>query len=1286
MTCALSSPVGVLPAQRGPLDDVAYVTFGRRDGLPDAPALSLRLSRDGQLLLATGQGARRFDGLRWLPLEPRPEAAPAQVREVFDRANGDRVFVQSFGVLVQRASHAVTAIALPDGTGPIYSGALIANGRGSDEVYLSGEGGLFRVHDGAIERVAIPEGLGVRDVMVAAGREPDELWVSVRAGGVARRLRGEWTVWGANDGLGSLEIEQLVLPSASDSLTALVATQRGAFALNRGRWVPIGPRMNISRVLRFTTAQRHETWLGGFGGEIYRTRDDVEWQRIDLTMRTRGARVQILTAIDHGLGHPTVYAGFRSGAVIRFRIGVAGRLELPADLSGRPVLSLSALSRGVQWAWIPSIGALRLPDLHRVRATPQQMGAGEGRAKLVSYDVGGTDALFLLVESRVYQMVGDAFVLRYDAGAANTVQSLVRAYGPTGRPALVAVSLNGAAYSENNGPFRSWPKFPTATRTLLVDSTTSPASLISVRLDRSLRRFTAAGWDTIPGGPYPLGAGIVDARLMQYPGGTSVLLVASTDGVAMLRLAPGVAQWETPRDFNEAVLRRNEVTSLEAISNRRTAIGTSFGLVVLVADSLTPGRIRAARSFTDADGLPHVFVNAIGSQDSAGRLWVGTTQGVGYLNTTEVDKPRAPMRITSIDLRDGRGEAIAEFGRVPEEDGRIDAEVTVSGFHREDETTYRFELDGKPLHPSAWVDRPSISLIGVAAGTHVLRVRVRDFEGDEAASVERQFTVQRAWWRSALVIPIAALLAIGATLGFMRARTKSARRQAEEAEANERRIAVSESRFRRLFEDGSDPQLLVLDGAIWQLNAAACTLLDPQQCDLRGRRVDEVIAGLSALTDSDATNASGRWELEATAPGDVRIPVDVRRTRIPLEGAVLDHLELTDLRPRNQLERERRELEEQLREAQRLESVGTLAGGVAHDFNNLLTIIHTNAELAFADVTPGSEPADALQQLLLASGRAREVVRQILTFSRRARTHRTAVSLDALMAETQSLLRSMIPSTIRVHVLNTATDAVVDGDATQLQQLLLNLCSNAEYAMRGTGGGTLVIAVSWKASPSVSGNTVCLRVSDTGAGISPDVRARMFEPFFTTKPVGEGTGLGLSVLHGIVGAHGGTIAVESEVNRGTTIEVTLPARRVVTVPAEPISPAVPGVPAVGRRVLLVDDEPAVLTVVQRLLTRHGYRVETAADGAEALACLRADRALDLVITDQTMPMMTGVELITAMRRSGMTIPVILTSGFGAAVDQAGIEGLSAVWRMDKPFVAAEFLQLVSQVVASAPAP
>ena len=1262
-------------------EDDAYAVFGRRDGIPDTPIHSLEASATGGLLLATADGVRVFDGRRWTPLTP-PEGSRS-TRVVFDRANGDRVFVTSGGLVVQRAGRFLPPVSLAPADIPLYAAVAAPRRGGGDDVLVSGTGGVFQLDSTSqrLFRVPLPVQMTPRDAMIAArlNGAAAEVWVGTRGGGVARRRDGVWTRWGTADGLGSLIIEQVVLAPIGDTLSALAATPSGAFALTGNRWGPIGPRVSVTRVLRVKVGLHYETWLGTFGGELYRSRDDRQWELVDLTARIRGSRTQVLTAIDHGLGVPTIYAAFRSGNLIRFRIGLAGRLALPPGVSGYPIIAISnATDRGSFWTWMQGLGLVQLPQLNRVPATEAMTGGGDGRVRLrVHHTTDDREVPFMAIEGRLYRYQQRAWSPIADWSTGEYFSAMVSAFGPNRRPGLVALANGGAAIVYDDGTVARWDGFPVGIRSLLVDSTTTPSTLVAVSLARRVSRFDGQRWSTLPGEPLPARGAIVGAAFVRPRSGERSLLVATTDGLAQLRLSGGAPTWRVLNDSLLPALRSDEASALTGLAPDRLAVGTTQGVTVIQFDSTFAGGVRAAYSINDADGLPHSNVLSLGPLDRDGRLWVGTTLGLGYINTTDLERPRAPLRVANVDMRDGTGEPVADDARIPEARARLDVSANAPTFHREDETQYRFELDGIALHPTPWTDRATVSLAGLAAGTHSLRVRARDYDGRESAVQERHFTVVRPWWKTGTAGVLYAALAVVGIFAWGRSRTAAAQRQALEAEANERRIAVSESRFRRLFEDGTDPQILVLDGSVWQLNAAAELLFGRTVQDVRSQSIDVLIAGLS--THLDAGDESGRWELDARG-ADHDIPVEVRRTRIPLEGAVLDHLAVADLRARHRLERERADLESQLRDSQRLESVGTLAGGVAHDFNNLLTIIHTNAELAANDVAASSAAADSLRQLLVASRRAREVVRQILTFSRRTRTHRTSVRIDALLSELGSLLRAMIPSTVRIVVRAEAPGAVVEGDATLLQQLLLNLCSNAEHAMRATNGGTLTVRATWDEMPDSGAAAVRLSVSDTGVGISPEVRSRMFEPFFTTKPVGEGTGLGLSVMHGIVGEHGGTITVTSEPGHGATFDVLLPTTTVETSSALDLPSSGGGQPG-PCQILLVDDEPGVTSAVRRILQRHGYVVATASNGAEAMDHLRAHRDIELVITDQTMPVMTGLELIEWLRASGRTTPVILASGFEASIDRARLDSLSGVWWMDKPFATQELLNLVATATA-----
>jgi PAS domain S-box-containing protein len=363
----------------------------------------------------------------------------------------------------------------------------------------------------------------------------------------------------------------------------------------------------------------------------------------------------------------------------------------------------------------------------------------------------------------------------------------------------------------------------------------------------------------------------------------------------------------------------------------------------------------------------------------------------------------------------------------------------------------------------------------------------------------------------------------------------------------------------------------------------------------------------------------------------------------------------------------RKRIEERLRRSQRLEALGTVAGGVAHDFNNLLMAIMGYAELSQAHASPGSRLQTNLSEITRASERARDVVKRILTFSRQHPLESRPVDLCELVSETLQLMRASLPTTVEIHERLDAGCRVA-GDPSQLHQVLMNLCTNAGHAMR-RGGGVLSVrleSVELGAADEsglgqrAPGRYARITVRDTGHGISPDVAEHVFDPFYTTKGPGEGSGMGLAVAHGIVTGHGGAITVTSEVGRGTTFEVLLPeASAVESVETVPVTSTQRG----SETILLVDDEPALVGMLTETLRRHGYSVEAFVDAEEALQRFgeRPDR-FDLVVTDQTMPKMTGTTLTRRVRDLAPELPVILVSGYGELLDEETIReaGVSAM--------------------------
>ncbi len=388
---------------------------------------------------------------------------------------------------------------------------------------------------------------------------------------------------------------------------------------------------------------------------------------------------------------------------------------------------------------------------------------------------------------------------------------------------------------------------------------------------------------------------------------------------------------------------------------------------------------------------------------------------------------------------------------------------------------------------------------------------------------------------------------------------------------------------------------------------------------------------------------------------------------------------------------ERKQIEQRLRQSEKMEAIGTLAGGIAHDFNNILAAMIGYTELARDGIAPGSRAQQNLDQVLIAGQRAKSLIQQILAFSRNREPQREAVDLRRLLDESFALLRASIPATIAMDINLMAPGGLVQADPTQLQQVILNLCTNAAQAMRSTGGSLSIRLDEWDvpasfaaANPPLSvGPHIRLTVRDTGVGMSAEVLRRIFDPFFTTKKVGEGTGLGLSAALGIVTSHGGTLTVHSEPGKGSTFCVYLPKLAASDHPATPGAGSLVGG---SERILFVDDEVALVRLAEQMLGHLGYRVTALTDPVLALGQIRSDpNAFDLIMTDHTMPGMSGESFAQEVLRLRPSLPILLCTGFSQGLTDASVKRLGIRGLIEKPLTITEMANAIRAALRPAPA-
>ncbi|MCP4011342.1 MAG: response regulator [Proteobacteria bacterium] len=383
---------------------------------------------------------------------------------------------------------------------------------------------------------------------------------------------------------------------------------------------------------------------------------------------------------------------------------------------------------------------------------------------------------------------------------------------------------------------------------------------------------------------------------------------------------------------------------------------------------------------------------------------------------------------------------------------------------------------------------------------------------------------------------------------------------------------------------------------------------------------------------------------------------------------------------------ERKKMEKKLKHSQKMEAIGKLAGGIAHDFNNILTPILGYADLALSDLPEGAPLHDTIKEISIAGNRARDLIQQILTFSRRTENEQIPIHVGHAVMEAIKLLRSTLPSTIKIIESIQPDLAPIMGDATQIHQIVMNLCTNAAHAMEDHGGTLEVyleqvyldskFIVNYKVLPK--GRYLKLTISDTGHGMNPDLMGSIFEPYFTTKGKGKGTGLGLAVVHGIVKSHHGEITVYSEPQRGTTFNIYLP---VIETTVEKRPEEVQDLPRGTECILYVDDETSIVRMGKRLLEGLGYTVIAKTQSLEALeAFKKTPHRFDLVITDMTMPNLRGDKLASQILEIRPDVKLIICTGFSRYITEGIAEKLGVKSVLMKPFTRKSLALIVRKAI------
>jgi len=625
--------------------------------------------------------------------------------------------------------------------------------------------------------------------------------------------------------------------------------------------------------------------------------------------------------------------------------------------------------------------------------------------------------------------------------------------------------------------------------------------------------------------------------------------------------------------------------------------------------------------------------------------------------------------------------------------------------------------DGKALiirdalgFPSSMINTFAL-LEGQGLSTHVVTGKkaaiVEDFQ------TENRFEVPPVVFKHGIVSAVAVPMLLGEVVfGVMIGHTRTKHIFSPEeidlyqSIANQTAVAIknimhfqslqdSEKRIRALIDGGGDAIFLAdMSGRLVDVNAMSCQILGYTREELLTLTVFDVDPLAAAIRPHETLWPKLSPEQHVTVTSRHRrkdgslFPVEIRIGLLPLHDTNYVLGFARDITERQQAELERQKLQEQLIQAQKMESIGTLAGGIAHDFNNILTPIFGYLELAMLNLEADSPLMGNLNAVLEAAGRAHEMVKQILTFGRGDSEKISPIKVDAIIKEALKLLRASIPTTIEIRQDLAANCGYVLANSTHIHQVLMNICTNAYHAMKETGGilGVSLIPVSMPADDHLNqvevkpGPYLLLEISDTGDGMDQATRKRIFDPYFTTKANGEGTGMGLAVVHEIIKKINGRITVHSEPGKGATFRIYLPVIEKFD-SADEISPGDSVLPTGTERIMLVDDEECVRDIVEKMLSRLGYEVTTFANPTEALNFFSAQPdCFDLVITDMTMPKLTGDNLAQNIMQIRPDMPIILCSGFSDLINEESARKKGIREFVAKPVSLQPFSRIVRRVL------
>jgi PAS domain S-box-containing protein len=698
---------------------------------------------------------------------------------------------------------------------------------------------------------------------------------------------------------------------------------------------------------------------------------------------------------------------------------------------------------------------------------------------------------------------------------------------------------------------------------------------------------------------------------------------------------------------------------------------------------------KTRRVYTTAQGLTgHETNRAAALQGSSGRIWIGTNHGLSIYDDTfdnnDLYNPAPMLQLLSVETTDRRLPLKGKQSiQLAQKENTIVFHFRGISFLDEKAIRFKHQLDKfeKEWSEEKYFHDQQIRYTNLPPGSYRFHLKAKNALGVWSPGVISPAIIipkplHRQWWFYPVVF-----LVLGAVFyGIFQLVSEKHHASILERKVQERtnQLQEVEKQYRSLFEESKDMVFITtLEGKVLDIN--------PAGVELFGFETKEEIMELGSMSDAHSSpgdRASFREEIEKQGyVKDYEITIKrkdgVPRSCLVTAALVRDNQgNITAYRGIIRDITEQKKMEQQLLHAQKMEAIGTLAGGIAHDFNNILAIIMGQGEFIYDEVPEGAEKIagprvnivrKSAESIINASERGAALVKRILTFSRHGNPSQTPINLSDIVNDSLNLLRSILPASIEITRDIRAGSGLVLADSAQIQQVMMNLGTNAAHAMAELGG-TLQVKINEVSLDKETiesyqdikpGTYLELTVSDTGHGMTPEVMERIFDPYFTTKKTGQGTGMGLSVTHGIVKGLGGDITVNSEPGKGAVFHVVLPEfggemkkKTKIEIKASKNVPLGKG----NETILMVDDEVELVESGIRVLKWMGYQVEGATNPTEALEMIREQpRRFDLIISDFSMPQMNGIQLAEEIKRINPGIPVILLTGYSSDVPKKQIK-------------------------------